>query len=151
MNISHPQDPTAEAPAPATLQLAADLRAALGDLVRQVRHAESALPQSQAGALGWLVREGPHTTAELADRQRVRHQSMARTVTLLLQAGLIRQEPHPTDGRKLVLTATEAGRATLHEQRRRREVHLATAIERELTDPEQATLRAAVELLRRIG
>ncbi|WP_329563249.1 MarR family winged helix-turn-helix transcriptional regulator [Kitasatospora sp. NBC_01266] len=137
--------------APASLQLAADLRATLGDLVRQVRDAASALPQSQLGALGWLVREGPHTTAELADRQRVRHQSMARTVTQLLQAGLIRQERHPTDGRKLVLTATATGRATLADQRRRRESHLAEAIERELTEAERLTLRQAVDLLRRIS
>ncbi|MFF7631692.1 MarR family winged helix-turn-helix transcriptional regulator [Kitasatospora sp. NPDC008050] len=135
---------------PASLQLAADLRAAVGDLVRLVR-ADTALPQNQIGALGWLVREGPHTTAELADRQRVRHQSMARTVTLLLQAGLVRQQPHPSDGRKLVLSATEAGVETLHDQRRRREQRLAEAIERELTEPERHVLRQAVELLRRIG
>ncbi|MDH6116028.1 MarR family winged helix-turn-helix transcriptional regulator [Kitasatospora sp. GAS204B] len=141
---------SAPPPAPASLQLAADLRATLGELVRHVRQ-ESALPQNQAGALGWLVREGPHTTAELADRQRVRHQSMARTVTLLLQAGLIRQERHPTDGRKLVLTATEAGRATLQDQRRRRENQLAEAIERELTEAERLTLAQAVDLLRRIS
>ncbi|GAA1224993.1 helix-turn-helix domain-containing protein [Kitasatospora nipponensis] len=132
------------------LQLAADLRSTLGELVRHVR-AESVLPQSQAGALGWLVREGPHTTAELAARQRVRHQSMARTVTLLTEAGLVRQEPHPTDGRKLVLHATEAGTAALHEQRLRREQWLAAAIERELTERERRTLREAVDLLRRIS
>ncbi|MCX4749709.1 MarR family transcriptional regulator [Kitasatospora sp. NBC_01287] len=150
MDNPPPIEPQADGPPTAGLQLAADLRAALGDLVRRVRHAESALPQNQAGALGWLVREGPHTTAELADRQRVRHQSMARTVALLLQAGLIRQERHPTDGRKLVLTATEAGMATLQGQRRRREQHLAAAIERELTESERQTLRQAVDLLRRI-
>lgn len=76
---------------------------------------------------------------------------MARTVTLLLQAGLIRQERHPTDGRKLVLTATEAGRATLQDQRRRRENQLAEAIERELTEAERLTLAQAVDLLRRIS
>ncbi|GAB2709151.1 MarR family winged helix-turn-helix transcriptional regulator [Kitasatospora kifunensis] len=147
MSTDPSADPSTD---PQTLQLAADLRATVGDLVRRVR-VDSVLPQSQVGALGWLVREGPHTTAELADRQRVRHQSMARTVTLLLQAGLIRQQPHPTDGRKVVLSATEAGVERLHEQRRRREQRLAEAIERELTEQERLILRQAVELLRRIG
>ncbi|MFI9272373.1 MarR family winged helix-turn-helix transcriptional regulator [Kitasatospora sp. NPDC052896] len=140
MNATDPIDP---------LQLAADLRSTIGDLVRQAR-SESVLPQNQVGALGWLVREGPHTTAELAERQQVRHQSMARTVTLLTEAGLVHQERHPTDGRKLVLHATAAGIAALHDQRRRRERLLATAIERELSPEEQRTLRAAVELMRRL-
>ncbi|MFE0458713.1 MarR family winged helix-turn-helix transcriptional regulator [Kitasatospora sp. NPDC058965] len=131
-------------------QLAADLRGALGNLVRHLRTEESVLPQPQAGALGWLVREGPHTTAELADRQNVRHQSMARTVSQLLQAGLITQEPHPTDGRKLVLHATPAGIATLHDQRTRREARLATAIAEQLTPEEQRTLGEALTLVRRI-
>ncbi|WP_232247749.1 MarR family winged helix-turn-helix transcriptional regulator [Kitasatospora azatica] len=133
------------------LLLAAELRAALGELVRHVRAADSVLPQPQLGALGWLVREGPHTTAELAERQRVRHQSMARTVHQLLQAGLIGQQPHPTDGRKLVLHATEAGVATLHDQRTRRENRLATTISRDLSPEEQLTLHQAVQLLRRLA
>jgi DNA-binding MarR family transcriptional regulator len=132
------------------LQLAADLRFTLGDLVRRLRAAESELPQPQMAALGWLVREGAHTTAELAERQQVRHQSMARTVSQLLRAGLVRQEPHPTDGRKLVLHATESGAATLSTQRARREAHLAAAITRELTPAEQQTLHQAVVLLRRL-
>ncbi|PYC88116.1 MarR family transcriptional regulator [Streptomyces tateyamensis] len=131
-------------------QLAADLRGALGNLVRHLRTEESVLPQPQAGALGWLVREGPHTTAELAQRQKVRHQSMARTVSQLLAAGLVTQRPHPTDGRKLVLHATETGTATLHEQRTRREARLAAAIAEQLSPEEQRTLAEALALVRRI-
>lgn len=132
------------------LQLAADLRSTIGELVRHLR-TEDVLPQNQAGVLGRLVREGPHTTAELAERQRVRHQSMARTVALLVGAGLVRQEPHPSDGRKLVLHATDAGAEALFEQRRNREGRIAEAIERELTAAEQDLLRQAVPLLRRIS
>ncbi|GAA1983018.1 MarR family winged helix-turn-helix transcriptional regulator [Kitasatospora viridis] len=135
---------------PDPLRLATELRTTIGELVRHLRDTESALPQPQAAALGLLVREGPHTTAELADRQRVRHQSMARTVSQLREAGLIRQEPHPTDGRKLVLHATEAGTAVLQEQRRRREDVMAAAIERELNAEERRLLARAVPLLRRI-
>ncbi|MDH6109906.1 DNA-binding MarR family transcriptional regulator [Kitasatospora sp. MAP12-15] len=131
-------------------QLAAELRVSIGELVRHLR-TEDELPQNQAGVLGLLVREGAHTTSELAERQRVRHQSMARTVALLVETGLVRQERHPSDGRKLVLTATEAGTQALLAQRRSREDRIAAAIERALTPQEQRTLREAVDLLRRLS
>ncbi|MFJ7276353.1 MarR family winged helix-turn-helix transcriptional regulator [Kitasatospora sp. NPDC098663] len=137
-------------PAPETLELAAELRAAIGDLVRSLRPGDE-LPQNQAGVLGVLVRdERACTVAELAGLQRVRHQSMARTVALLMEAGLVTQQPHPTDGRKLLVTATGAGRAALLEQRARREERIATAIEARLTPEERLALRAGVDLLRRL-
>ncbi|MDH6132527.1 DNA-binding MarR family transcriptional regulator [Kitasatospora sp. MAA4] len=132
------------------LQLAAELRSTIGELVRHLR-TEDELPQNQAGVLGLLVREGVHTTSELAERQRVRHQSMARTVALLTEAGLVVQERHPTDGRKLVLSATEAGVRELHAQRSRREGLIAGAIARELSAEEREVLRRGVALLRRLS
>ncbi|MEV6973572.1 MarR family transcriptional regulator [Kitasatospora sp. NPDC093806] len=138
-------------PHPEALELAADLRAAIGELVRAIRPGDT-LPQNQAGVLGLLVRDDhAYTIAELAARQRVRHQSMARTVALLTEAGLVTQEPHATDRRKLLVVATEAGRTALHEQRARREAVIATAIETRLTPAERETLRGAVALLGRLS
>ncbi|MDY0815744.1 MarR family winged helix-turn-helix transcriptional regulator [Kitasatospora purpeofusca] len=137
-------------PHPETLELAADLRSAIGELVRALRP-DDTLPQNQAGVLGLLVRDDlACTVAELAVRQRVRHQSMARTVSLLTEAGLVTQQPHSTDRRKLLVTATEAGRTALYEQRARREARIASAIEARLTSDERETLRSAVALLRRL-
>ncbi|MFF7589814.1 MarR family winged helix-turn-helix transcriptional regulator [Kitasatospora purpeofusca] len=137
-------------PHPETLELAADLRSAIGELVRALRP-DDTLPQNQAGVLGLLVRDDrARTVAELAVLQRVRHQSMARTVALLTEAGLVTQQPHTTDRRKLLVTATEAGRAALYEQRAQREARIAEAIEARLTSDERETLRSAVALLRRL-
>ncbi|MEV0188583.1 MarR family transcriptional regulator [Kitasatospora purpeofusca] len=137
-------------PHPETLELAADLRGAIGELVRALRP-DDTLPQNQAGVLGLLVRDDrAYTVAELAALQRVRHQSMARTVALLTEAGLVTQQPHTTDRRKLLVTATGAGRAALYEQRARREARIAEAIEARLTPDERETLRGAVALLRRL-
>ncbi|WP_043472294.1 MarR family winged helix-turn-helix transcriptional regulator [Kitasatospora sp. MBT66] len=137
-------------PHPETLELAADLRGAIGELVRALRP-DDTLPQNQAGVLGLLVRDDrAYTVAELAVLQRVRHQSMARTVALLTESGLVTQQPHTTDRRKLLVTATEAGRAALSEQRARREARIAEAIEARLTSEERETLRSAVGLLRRL-
>ncbi|WP_406114097.1 MarR family winged helix-turn-helix transcriptional regulator [Kitasatospora purpeofusca] len=137
-------------PHPATLELAADLRSAIGELVRALRP-DDTLPQNQAGVLGLLVRDDRAcTVAELATLQRVRHQSMARTVALLTEGGLVTQQPHTTDRRKLLVTATEAGRTALHEQRARREARIAAAIEARLAPDERETLRTAVALLHRL-
>ncbi|MBO1417835.1 MarR family winged helix-turn-helix transcriptional regulator, partial [Streptomyces sp. FH025] len=110
------------------------------------------LPPNQAAVLGLLVRDArSYTVAELADLRRVRHQSMARTVALMTEAGLVAQQPHPTDGRKQLIAATEAGRAALLDQRARREHHIATAIESRLSPAEQDQLRSAVALLGRLS
>ncbi|MER7754126.1 MarR family transcriptional regulator [Kitasatospora sp. NPDC097643] len=138
------------APHPDTLELAADLRAALGGLARALRSTDE-LPQNQAAVLGLLVRdERVCTIAELAELQRVRHQSMARTIALMTEAGLVTLQRHPTDGRKQLVTATEAGQAALLEQRARREARIAAAIEARLTPEEQSQLRTAVALLARL-
>ncbi|MFH8382649.1 MarR family winged helix-turn-helix transcriptional regulator [Kitasatospora sp. NPDC018058] len=138
-------------PHPDTLELAADLRTALGSLVRSLRDSDE-LPPNQAAVLGLLVRdERSYTVAELADLRRVRHQSMARTVALMAEAGLVAQQPHPTDGRKQLITATEAGHTALLDQRARREHHIATAIESRLSTGERDQLRAAVGLLSRLS
>ncbi|MEU4116318.1 MarR family transcriptional regulator [Kitasatospora sp. NPDC028055] len=139
------------APHPDTLDLAADLRAALGSLVRTLRDSDE-LPPNQAAVLGLLVRdERSYTVAELADLRRVRHQSMARTVALMSEAGLVAQQPHPTDGRKQLIAVTEAGRTALLDQRARREHHIATAIESRLSTTEREQLRTAVGLLNRLA
>ncbi|MET9494373.1 MarR family transcriptional regulator [Streptomyces sp. NPDC006552] len=65
----------------------------------------------EAAILGHLDRSGPQTTADLVQRRGVSHRSTANSVTVVLGGGLVRAEPHPTDGRKLLLHVTEDGRA----------------------------------------
>lgn len=128
---------------------ASELRLALGRLVRRVR-AELSLPLGQAAVLGHLDRTGPMTTSELAVAERVRPQSMARTVAQLIDLGLVATRPHPSDGRKTLLLLTPAGTAALEDQRERRAEWLARAIEQQLTPAEQKTLARSVELLDRL-
>jgi DNA-binding MarR family transcriptional regulator len=135
--------------APDVARTAADLRLTLGRLARQVR-AEASMPMGQTAVLGHLYRTGPMTTSDLAAAERVRPQSMARTVALLVGLGLVEQQPHPTDGRKVLLSVSPAGRAALEEQRERRAGWLAEAIAEKLSPAEQKTLARGVELLARL-
>lgn len=132
------------------LELAEELRAALGNLVRSVREVNH-LPRTEAAALGWLDREGPHTTAQLAQRHGVRHQTMAQAVARLVDDGLLEKVPHATDGRMTLLRITPAGVEAVNADRHKRADWLARAIEAELTPAEQADLARCVPLLTRLG
>ncbi len=129
--------------------LAAELRLQLGRLVRRGR-AEDPRPQALTAVLGLLAREGALTTSELAGAQRVRPQSMARTVRALEDEGLVERSTDPTDGRKSPLVLTAQGRAALERERRRRTDWLTLALAEALDPEERQTIAAAVPLLARI-
>ncbi|MEV6127568.1 MarR family transcriptional regulator [Streptomyces violaceusniger] len=129
--------------------LAEDLRQAIGELVRAVRAADT-MPSGEAAILGHLDRGGPQTTADLAPRRGVTHQSAAKSVKELLGAGLVRTEPHPSDGRKLLLDITDTGRARLQRERAQRATWLGAAISDALSPDEQRRLRDCVPLLTRL-
>jgi DNA-binding MarR family transcriptional regulator len=132
---------------------AQQLRLVVGQLVRQVRAetgGPTALPVPQAAALGWLDREGPMTTSQLAAVQSVRHQSASRVVNQLVAKHLVVLKPHPTDGRKVVVTVTPTGRRALTRQREHRAEWLADAIATKLSPADQRTLARGVEVMVRL-
>lgn len=79
------------------------------------------------------------------------HQSAAKTVKELQATGLVRAEPHPTDGRKLLLHLTDTGRRRLDGERDRRADWLTAAIEDTLSAREQEQLRRCVPLIARLA
>jgi DNA-binding MarR family transcriptional regulator len=131
-------------------ELAEGLRSAIGRLVRTVREVDTLAP-GEAAVLGLVDREGPQTTAEVAQRRGVRHQSVAKSVKELVAEGLLAAEAHPTDGRKLLLHLTEAGRDRLDDERRSRADKLAAAIDEDLTTAERRDLERCVALLSRLA
>ncbi|MFD5977235.1 MULTISPECIES: MarR family winged helix-turn-helix transcriptional regulator [Streptomyces] len=137
-------------PLPESAAVAAELRAATGKLTRRVKR-EDQMPVGQVAVLGALDRSGAMTTSELAADQRVRPQSMARAVGLLMDQGLITRRAHPTDGRKSLVELSVAGRALLEEERGRRTDWLAHAIESELTPDERELLARAITLVERLA
>ncbi|MEU2826622.1 MarR family transcriptional regulator [Streptomyces bacillaris] len=137
-------------PLPESAAVAAELRAATGKLTRRVKR-EDQMPVGQVAVLGALDRSGAMTTSELAADQRVRPQSMARAVGLLMDQGLITRRAHPTDGRKSLVELSAAGRALLEEERGRRTDWLAHAIESELTPDERELLARAIALVERLA
>jgi DNA-binding MarR family transcriptional regulator len=130
--------------------LASELRLIVGRLVRRMR-AEGRLPLAQIAVLGRLERGGPATVSALATAERVRPQSMSQTVSELEADGLVTRRPDPTDRRQLLVEVTDAGHATLADERRHREGWLARAIAEDLSPAERRALEAALEPLRRLA
>jgi len=125
---------------------------AVGVLLRRVRGEAGSvgLGWSLAAVLGRLDRSGPMTTADLARAEMVKPQSMGSFLAELEQEGLVRRQPHPTDGRQILFSLTEAG---VEARRRRQAAKLAwltTAIERCDAD-ERRTLVDAIALIQRLG
>ena len=136
-------------PVPSPEQLAGDLRVTVGDLVRATRTADELGPVP-AAVLDLLDRHGAMTTADLAARRGVRHQTMAATVKELTSARYVKAHPDPADARKKVLALTRAGKTAIDEDRGARVGLLARTIAGTLDDDERRVLAGALALIGRL-
>jgi DNA-binding MarR family transcriptional regulator len=137
--------------------LATALRISVSRLARRLRVERSAaslgepdLSETQLAALATLERHGAMTPGELAEHEKVQPPSMTRVIAALVELQLVRREPHASDRRQVVLTATGAGRDLVIKARRRREAWLAQRLQ-ELSSAERATLRAAAPILEKLS
>ncbi|WP_242497210.1 MarR family winged helix-turn-helix transcriptional regulator [Nocardioides oleivorans] len=133
--------------------LASELRGGVMRLRRRLmseRHPDNDLSISQMVVLGLLVRLGDQTVGDLARAERVQPPSMTRTVNCLEQDGFVVRRPHETDGRQVVVSLTDAGRAAVLADRERRDAWLARRLDA-LTDAERETLREAAPILARLA
>ncbi|KOX05749.1 MarR family transcriptional regulator [Micromonospora sp. NRRL B-16802] len=134
---------TAERVPPA--QLAPQLRDAITRLNRRVRQARPVgdLTVTQLSALTSIRLAGTMTPRELADVERVQPPTMTKIVAKLEERGLVRRTPHPTDGRQVILAATEEGQAVLDQFERARDEWLAHRLAALDEDQRETLLRAA--------
>ncbi|MEV4825363.1 MarR family transcriptional regulator [Micromonospora sp. NPDC049274] len=141
---------TAERVPPA--QLAPQLRDAITRLNRRVRQARPVgdLTVTQLSALTSLRLAGALTPRELADVERVQPPTMTKIVAKLEDRGLVQRTPHPTDGRQVILAATEGGQAVLDQFERARNEWLARRLA-ELDENDRETLHRAAEILQQLA
>ncbi|WP_037850165.1 MarR family winged helix-turn-helix transcriptional regulator [Streptomyces sp. NRRL F-5053] len=133
-------------------QIADEVSATLGALIRRLRAASSAgeLTPTQRSVLRRVQTGGPTTIAALARAELVRPQSMRTTVGALEERGILVRSPHPTDGRQVVFALTDEGRTTLEAVHRAKHDWLAEALGTRLDAAERETLLTAMGLLRRL-
>jgi DNA-binding MarR family transcriptional regulator len=134
-------------------QVAAALRVSIGLLLRRLRQSPvvSELSLPETSALVRLDRSGPSTSAELARVERISPQSMGVTLGGLEARGLVARAADPQDGRRVILSLTEAGRDVLRDKRDARVQQLVQALASEFSGSELEQLLAAAPLIERLA
>lgn len=133
-------------------QLATVMRDAITRLNRRVRQGRPVgdLTIAQLSALTSLELAGALSPRELADVERVQPPTMTKIICKLEERGLVQRTPHPTDGRQVILSPTEQGRAVYARFERARDTWLARHFA-ELTPEERETLHRAAEILQKVA
>jgi len=129
-------------------RLAADLSLAVMRLARQLRfrNPQSPVSLSQLSALTTLANEGAMTPGALAIRERVRPPSMTRVIASLADMGLVDRNPHPVDGRQVLVSVSESGAELVKAARRARQEWLAKRLATMDSDKREI-LRNAADLM----
>ncbi|MCR5980645.1 MarR family transcriptional regulator [Gordonia jinghuaiqii] len=131
--------------------LSGDLSLAVVRLARRLRgrRENKLVSLTQLSALNTLHHEGPMTPGALAAAERVRPPSMTRVIASLSDLGMIKREPHPTDGRQAIVTLSAEGVDVVADELAARKAWLSDRLA-ELSADERDVLREAVLIVNRI-
>ncbi len=132
------------------IRMATDLRLACMRISRRVRFESSHDVAPHQFSVLCRLEETPRTPGELADIERVAKPSMTRTVGALVERGLVRRQPDPTDGRQVILSITDDGRRSVRAIRRRRDAWMASRVVA-LTREDQDVLVRATAILAKVA
>ncbi|WLQ37920.1 MarR family transcriptional regulator [Streptomyces castrisilvae] len=143
---------TADGVSESAARAAHEVRVVFSRLRRRMRETYDPgdLTPTQTSVLSRLDKDGEASVSDLAAAERVRHQSVAATVGVLAERGLVARRPDPGDGRRQLVFVTGQGHAFLEDRRRAGEGWLTRALADECTEEERRTLLAATALLERI-
>jgi DNA-binding MarR family transcriptional regulator len=125
----------------------------IGLLLRRLRQIPTSdeLSLSESAALARLDRGGPATGAALARAEQISPQSMGATLAALEARGLIARASDPEDGRRVILSVTDAGLGVLRDRRNARTERLAEALSSGFSRAELEQLMAVGPLLERLA
>jgi DNA-binding MarR family transcriptional regulator len=117
----------------------------------RLERGDDALSPSKLILLGWLARGGPLTPTELAARERMRPQSLTRTLASLEEDGLITRRAGTRDRRQSLVAITDKGRNAVDRDMEQRDIWLATVMAQRLSSTECEMLRLATHLMERLA
>ena len=112
------------------IELAAALTVDLERIMRLYRSltAPGGLSLTAVATLASVERFGPQRLTALAAREGVTQPAMTQLISRLEDAGQVRRESDPDDGRVVLVTITDEGRATLAHRRDSRAARLAVIL-----------------------
>ncbi|NYH91400.1 MarR family transcriptional regulator [Actinopolymorpha rutila] len=143
---------TSAAVSESAVQAARDVRVVFSRLHRRLRETydTGGLTPTQTSVLSRLSSEGPASTSDLAAAERVRPQSMAATLSVLDERGLIRRSADPDDGRRQLVSLSRAGSTLLADKRRAGDEWLARSLQDRCTEKERQKVIEALGLLEKL-
>jgi DNA-binding MarR family transcriptional regulator len=138
---------------PDPLEVAAALYVSISLFLRQLRRSpvQGELTPPEISALERLDRAGSATPGRLAVAEQITPQAMGATLGELTRRGLAERRSDPADGRRVVVSLTEAGRRFVRNKRTARTEQLAKVLSDRFTPGELEVLRAAAPLIERLG
>ena len=144
--------PVARSLSPSSVRAALDVRVVVSRLRRRLVDLADTheLTPSQLSVISRLGKDGPASASDLAAAERIRPQSVAATLTILEERGLVVRRPDPEDGRRQRVSLSTTGMALFAGRRRHSEEWLSRALEERLTEAERQTVIEAATLLDRL-
>jgi DNA-binding MarR family transcriptional regulator len=138
---------------PDPLDVAAAVYMAIGLYVRRMRQhpVHDTLTVSEMTTLSRLDRAGSTTSGELAKVERISPQAMGVTFAALEERGLVERRSDPDDGRRVVMSLTDAGHQIVRDRRTARTEQLAAILAEKFSPSELVVLLAAAPLIERLG
>lgn len=126
------------------------LRLMLLRTARQIRtRSNNSITPSQLAVLGTIIRNGPLTVKQIAEREHVKPPSVSKIVAALETTGYVKRQVDPHDRRCSPLCATPAGHAYADEVRAAGRTWLADRVD-ELDDTEVDAIERAMPALERL-
>jgi DNA-binding MarR family transcriptional regulator len=144
MNTDYEQDSRA-------IRLAVVIKRLRTSLQEAALAGATGLSLSQVLILRRLRLEGSLTAASLAAAEHVTHQAITQNLSELKRAGLVETAPDPHDGRKKLISVTDAGRSLSTSVNASRNAWLAHTIESVIPESDLPALDKAIELLERLA
>ncbi len=132
-------------------RLSGEFSLAVVRLARRLRgrRVSKVVSLTQLSALSTLHHEGPMTPGALAHAERVQPPSMTRVIASLADLGMVKREPHPTDGRQAIIILAPRGEEVILAELDARQEWLSERLA-ELTPEERDVVSESITIMNRI-
>lgn len=133
--------------------MANDLRVATARIGRRLRqqHTVGEPTPAEMSVLARLEEFGSCGLVALADAEQVSSSVVCTTLAGLQSRNLVAREPDPQDGRRVILSLTNAGRSQLHARRSALSRQVAAVLHERFEPDERDQLVAVIPLLQRLA